>query len=317
MMICVRKNSIFARSKNIQTKLILKKMKKLVNVSLLSLLMSVAFFSCTAQVPKADLKTDVDSLSYAMGVLFASQVEQIFMQLNLDQENKADFIRGFKTGFAVDAKDKKAFAAGIGESIGLSISTQNVPQFNDYLFGGDSTQTISRENFLSGYLGSVISDSTTLMTRDEAQMYQQTAAESIRRAATDRRYADVKKENEEWLENNKSEEGVIVLPNGLQYKVLTEGKGPKPEATDVVKVYYTGTNIKGEKFDATEVGDPRQFPLNGVIRGWTEGIQLMPVGSKYIFYIPADLAYGEQERSAEIKPYSTLIFEVELLEIVK
>ncbi|MDR2805584.1 MAG: FKBP-type peptidyl-prolyl cis-trans isomerase, partial [Dysgonamonadaceae bacterium] len=118
-------------------------------------------------------------------------------------------------------------------------------------------------------------------------------------------------------EKNKSNEGVVVLPSGLQYKVITEGTGPKPAATDVVKVNYKGTNIKEEVFDTTEGGEPRQFSLNGVITGWTEGIQLMPVGSKYIFYVPADLAYGEQERSAEIKPFSTLIFEVELLDIVK
>ena len=291
-------------------------MKKLVNATLLSLLMSVTLFSCTAQGPKADLKTDVDSISYAMGVLYASQVEQIFMQLDLDPENKTDFMQGFKDGFAVDAKNKKAIASLVGKSVGLSMGTQFVPQYSAQLFGDDS-ETISRKNFLAGYLGSIISDSTTLMTRQEAQTYTMTAPELIRKAAFEKRYADVKKENETWLENNKTNEGVIVLSSGLQYKVLLEGTGAKPEASNVVKVYYKGTNIQDEVFDETQPDDPRQFPLGGVIKGWTEGIQLMPVGSKYIFYIPADLAYGEQERSEKIKPFSTLIFEVELLEIVE
>jgi len=293
-----------------------KKMKKLVNVSFLTLLMSVTLFSCTAQVPKADLKTDVDSISYAMGVLYASQVEQIFMQLNLDQQYKGEFIKGFKEGFAVNAKNQKAIATLVGKSVGMNMGTQFVPQFSEQLFG-DTIQLMSTKSFLAGYLGSVISDSTTLMNRQEAQMYYMPAMESIRKAASEKKYAGVKKENEEWLEKNKSNEGVIVLENGLQYQVITEGTGAKPAATDVVKVYYKGTNINGEEFDKTADGDPRQFLLGNVIKGWTEGIQLMSVGSKYIFYIPADLAYGEQERSAEIKPFSTLIFEVELLEIVK
>ena len=290
-------------------------MKKLVNVSLLSLLLSVALFSCTTQVPKADLKTDVDSISYAMGVLYASSVDQLFMQLELGPENKTDFIQGFKKGFAVGVKDKKTIASMVGESFGLQMGVQWVPQFSEQLFG-DTIQTISRKSFLSGYLGSVISDTITLFNRQEAQTYSMTAMESIRKASIEKQFADVIKENEEWLEKNKSEEGVIVLPSGLQYKVLKEGTGPQPEASDKVKVYYKGTNIHQEVFDETE-GEPREFVANRVISGWTEGLQLMPVGSKYIFYIPSNLAYGEQGQGERIPPFSTLIFEVELLEIVK
>jgi FKBP-type peptidyl-prolyl cis-trans isomerase len=143
------------------------------------------------------------------------------------------------------------------------------------------------------------------------------AIESIQKAFIEKKYAEPKKENEEWLEKNKENEGVVVLPSGLQYKVVVEGKGAKPVATDRVKVNYKGTNIKDEVFDSNEGSDPREFSLSSVIKGWTEGIQLMPVGSKYILYVPSDLAYGEQERSAEIQPFSTLIFEVELLDIVK
>jgi FKBP-type peptidyl-prolyl cis-trans isomerase FklB len=292
-------------------------MKKVVNASLLMLLWVGVLFSCTAQVPKADLKTDVDSVSYAQGVLMSSAAEQAFMQLQLDSSNKTAYMKAFKEGFLMNEKDKNARAAALGKIMGISYGTEFVKSFNQQLFGTDSTQTLSRENFLSGFLGGVNSDTTTLMNRQEAQMYAMTAMEGIRKAAVARQYADVKKANEDWLEKNKSNEGVQVTPSGLQYKVEREGTGVKPVASDRVKVYYRGTNIKGEEFETKIDGEPVEFPLGNVIKGWTEGIQLMPVGSKYILYVPASLAYGEQQRSEQIQPFSTLIFEVELLDIVK
>jgi len=292
-------------------------MKKLVNVSLLLLLMGAALFSCTAQVPKADLKTDIDSISYAMGVLYASQVEQIFMQLNLDEKNKSDFVKGFKEGFKIDPKNQKKNAFTVGKMVGHQMGTQFVPYFNGQLFGNDSTQTMSRKSFLSGYLGSVVSDSTTLMNREEAQMYQMTAMESIRQAAIEKQYADKKKENEEWLEKNKSNEGVVELPSGLQYKIITAGTGAIPTVANTVKVHYHGTLIDGAVFDSSvDRGEPIEFPVTGVISGWTEALQLMPVGSKWVLFIPQNLAYGASDQGP-ISPFSTLIFEVELLDIVR
>lgn len=121
----------------------------------------------------------------------------------------------------------------------------------------------------------------------------------------------------EFLEKNKMNEGVVETESGLQYKVITLGTGAKPQATDEVKVHYHGTTITGTVFDSSvERGEPIVFPLNHVIAGWTEGVQLMPVGSKFIFYIPSELAYGEQGAGGIIKPGATLIFEVELLDIV-
>ncbi|MDL2308830.1 FKBP-type peptidyl-prolyl cis-trans isomerase [Bacteroidales bacterium OttesenSCG-928-C03] len=119
-----------------------------------------------------------------------------------------------------------------------------------------------------------------------------------------------------FLAENKKKEGVVETPSGLQYKVITMGTGAKPTATDVVKVHYHGTTIDGVVFDSSvERGEQITFPLNRVIKGWTEGLQLMPVGSKFIFWIPSDLAYGDQAPSEKIKPGSTLIFEVELFDI--
>lgn len=119
-----------------------------------------------------------------------------------------------------------------------------------------------------------------------------------------------------FLNDNKTKAGVQTTASGLQYQVLTEGAGPKPKATDTVSVNYRGTLIDGTEFDSSyKRGQPVTFPLNGVIPGWTEGLQLMSVGSKYKFFIPGNLAYGERSPSPDIPPNSTLIFEVELLEI--
>lgn len=126
------------------------------------------------------------------------------------------------------------------------------------------------------------------------------------------------KEGEDFLAANKSKAGVVTLPSGLQYEIIKEGTGPKPTAEDNVKCHYHGTTIDGKVFDSSiERGEPATFTVNRVIPGWTEALQLMPVGSKWKLYIPAALAYGERGAGQDIKPNSALIFEVELLEIVK
>lgn len=125
-----------------------------------------------------------------------------------------------------------------------------------------------------------------------------------------------KKEGDAFLAANKDKEGVVTLPSGLQYKILTEGAGPKPAATDSVVCNYSGKLINGTEFDSSyKRGQPVTFPVTGVIKGWTEALQLMPVGSKWQLYIPAELAYGEPGRGPAIGPNSTLIFEVELISI--
>jgi FKBP-type peptidyl-prolyl cis-trans isomerase FklB len=127
-----------------------------------------------------------------------------------------------------------------------------------------------------------------------------------------------KKEGEAFLADNKTKPGVVTTASGLQYQVLQEGTGVKPVATDKVKCNYEGKLLNGTIFDSSEKqGHPIEFSVNGVIRGWTEALQLMPVGSKWRLFVPSDLAYGDQQMGPDIKPGSTLVFEVELLDIVK
>ena len=133
-----------------------------------------------------------------------------------------------------------------------------------------------------------------------------------------KQYEETKNAGETFLAENAKRPEVKTTESGLQYEVITEGKGNKPAATDVVKVHYKGTLIDGTVFDSSyDRGEPAEFPLNGVIKGWTEGLQLMSVGSKYKLYIPYQLGYGERGAGGTIQPYSALIFDVELLEIKK
>ena len=147
--------------------------------------------------------------------------------------------------------------------------------------------------------------------REQARIAKQQEMEKVN-------YLDYIKENEDFLAKNKEKAGVVETPSGLQYEVIKMGTGPKPAATDRVRVHYSGTLIDGTEFDSSiKRNEPAEFPLNQVIPGWTEGLQLMPVGSKFRLFLPEKLAYGANGAGPQVKPYSTLIFEVELLDIVK
>ena len=165
-----------------------------------------------------------------------------------------------------------------------------------------------------------LADGKTLMTVQEAQtvLTQLTAEMRSKQQEMAKQAGDAnKKEGQDFLAANKTKEGVVTLPSGLQYKILTEGTGSKPTATDSVSCNYRGTLINGKEFDSSyKRGQPTTFPVNGVIKGWTEALQLMPVGSKWELFIPPDLAYGDRGNGPDIGPSATLVFEVELVSIV-
>ncbi len=168
-------------------------------------------------------------------------------------------------------------------------------------------------------LKDALAGSKALLTEDEekaALTQLQTDVRGQMEAKAHTEGAAARKEGEAFLAANKTKPGVVTLPSGLQYKILTAGNGPKPTASDTVSCNYRGTLINGKEFDSSyKRGQPVSFPVGGVIKGWTEALQLMPVGSKWQLFIPADMAYGDRGAGADIGPGQTLIFEVELLKI--
>src|SRR5713101_320693 len=196
-----------------------------------------------------------------------------------------------------DQKEKVSYA--IGMNIGLNLSRQKVDINPDVLAAGIKDALAGKPQLTQDQVKDV-------MTQFEKDMEQK------QKAAGEKNKADGAK----FLEENKKKEGVKTTASGLQYKVEKEGTGPQPKATDMVTVNYRGTLIDGKtEFDSSyKRGQPATFPLNGVIKGWTEGLQLMKVGSKYQFFVPPNLAYGERTVGPDIPPNSTLIFEVELLD---
>ena len=202
------------------------------------------------------------------------------------------------------AADSVSYAIGISTGAGYKENLKTLP--------GDPANV---DYLIAGFIQAIKGDSSAMkMTPQAAQAYVQTYFME----ASARDAKKTKEEGEKFLAENKSKKDVFTTESGLQYQVVTEGTGDKPTATDKVKVHYTGTLLDGTKFDSSvDRGEPMEFPVNGVIKGWTEVLQLMPVGSKYIVWIPSDLAYGERGAGQDIKPNSTLKFEIELLEIVK
>lgn len=269
--------------------------------------------SC-AQGPKANMKSDVDTLSYMMGESNSQGLKDYAMgRLGVDSTDYKEFIRGIEEGMKVSSAKKKAYMAGM--QIGMQVSGDMFEAINNQLFEGDSVQSLNKDNFMAGFIAGV--KDKALVSVDSAATYVRTKAEGIKAKALEAKYADYKKSNEDFLTSNKSKKGVITTASGLQYEVITEGKGEIPADTCKVKVNYKGTLIDGTQFDSSyDRKEPATFRANQVIKGWTEALTMMPVGSKWKLYIPQELGYGSRE-AGKIKPFSTLVFEVELLSIEK
>ncbi len=239
-------------------------------IKLLSIVGIVCFASCqnkTVKVTKESLKTEVDSVSYAIGMDVGRNVLNNFEGFNDDL-----FIAGYTNTI---------------DSLDLLIDEEKAQKLVQGYFQKNREKIMKRQ--------------------------QELAAKKL-----EKEFGHVKAEGEKFLKENVANEGVLKTDSGLQYIVLKEGNGEKPTTADKVKVHYHGTLIDGTVFDSSvDRGEPTEFGVTQVIKGWTEGLQLMNKGAKYKFFIPQDLAYGARQSGPKIKPFSMLIFEVELLDIIK
>ena len=257
---------------------------------------------CIYKVQTITLNNQNDSINYAFGYLNGNEVSRYVLLLDTTGQKTKDFITNVNKGLKSTLKNPQI--VNMGEQIGKNIKSQEAQG----LIGEPSLATdfvLIKQGFINGLLGFV-----EQMDGTQAGEYIQTTMDNIK-------YGSVKEDGEKFLAENALREGVTTTESGLQYEVIKMGRGKKPAATDRVKVHYHGTLIDGTVFDSSvERGEPIVFGLNQVIKGWTEGVQLMPIGSKFRFYIPQELGYGAQN-AGSIPPYSTLIFEVELLGIEK
>ena len=275
---------------------------------------AVMISSCGNSTPRASLKNEVDTMSYAIGMAQTQGLKEYLVgSLDVDTAYMDEFIKGLNEGAnAGDNKKKAAYYAGI--QIGQQIANRMVKGINHEVFGDDSTKTISLKNFMAGFISGT-TGKKGLMTVDSAQMVAQRLISSVKAKELEKSYGANKAAGEKFLAENAKKEGVKVLPSGVQYKVIKEGTGAIPADTSLVKVNYEGRLINDSIFDSSyQRGEPTTFRANQVIKGWTEALCHMPAGSVWEVYIPQELAYGEREQNI-IKPFSALIFKIELLEV--
>lgn len=264
---------------------------------------------------KAPVKmaTASDSISYAAGVAMTNGLlPYLINNQGVDTAYMADFVRGFNDIVASgDNPQMKAYAAG------MAIANQVKGQMLGGLQGefAGTPDSISKENFFRGFTDALTGDTTVMKQADAESLFAKKSAEA-RAAKQEREFGANRDAGRKFLAENKTKPGVQTTASGLQYKVLTKGEGAVPKATDRVMVHYEGRLVDGTVFDASSKhgSEPMVFGANQVIKGWTEALCMMPVGSKWELYIPYELAYGERN-AGMIKPYSMLIFTVELVGI--
>ena len=249
-----------------------------------------------------------DTINMLLGIINGSGARKFILGADTTKKDIKAFVAEFEKGLK-NANDNELFVKGL--EIGSNLNQQF--SRSEYLFN-DSTIELKLNIIKVALLDNLKKEANVLMNAEEATEWLNKTME----AKEAEKNKALSAEGEAFLAENAKREGVFVTESGLQYEVITMGEGEKPTAESTVKVHYHGTLIDGTVFDSSvQRGEPIEFPLGGVIKGWTEGLQLMPVGSKFILYIPYQLAYGERGAGELIAPYSALIFEVELLDIVK
>ena len=261
-----------------------------------------------------ELNNSSDSLSYAAGVALTNGLIPYLLQQKVDTTLMTDFVRGLREGLR-NADNPKQKAYMVGLDIARQINERMVPGITEEF--KDSPDSIVAPLLHKGFIAALEGD-TTIFTYDVAEKFfsQKRAADKL--AKDERLYGPNREAGEKFLKENAKNDSVIVLPSGLQYKVLVKGDGEVPLENQTVQVNYEGRLIDGTVFDASSKHDtkPSEFKPTQVIKGWTEALTMMPVGSKWQLFIPYYLAYGEKS-AGKIQPYSALIFDVELVGIVK
>jgi len=299
-------------------------MKKLTFVAAMAIAAAM-FTSCGNGTPKANLKSDVDSMSYAIGLTQTQGLKEYLVdRLQIDTAYMNDFIKGLNDGAnAGDDKKKAAYYAGI--QIGQQISTQMMPGINREVFGNDSTKTISLKNFMAGFVAGT-TGKNQMMDMDKAQLVSESLMRKVKAETALQEFGANKEAGEKFLAENGKKEDVKTLEveydqldgtkgkSFIQYKVIKEGSGAMPKDTSMVKVHYEGKTIDGKVFDSSYGKEPADMRVNQVIKGFTQALVHMPEGSIWEVYIPQELAYGERQ-AREIQPFSALIFKVELLKV--
>ena len=267
---------------------------------------------------KQEVAEKVDTIpmkdfSYAFGIAQTNGLMGYLVQrMGIDTTYISYFINGFDTPeMDEEAKQMKAYIAG--KEIRQQVESQIVPQVNKQI--NDSVDLLDKSRFIEGFRAAIAGNTT--ITLDSAQTVSNKQMEYYNKVKMEAKYGKNRTDGEAFLKANAKKDSVQTTPSGLQYKVLVAGTGEKPKATDRVKVNYEGHLIDGTEFDSSyKRNQPATFACNQVIKGWTEALTMMPVGSKWEIYVPQELGYGARE-AGKIPPLSTLIFTVELLEIVK
>lgn len=263
-------------------------------------------------VEKVVLNNSADSISYTAGMSATEGLVGYLLQQKMDTTMMADFVKGFMT-CVNQGDDPKAKAYQMGMTIAQQLKERMLPGMKKELT--DTPDSIVDPIFYRGFTDALMQD-TTLFKVSKAATFFKEKMESNMKARDEKRYGANRDAGKQFLAENARKDSVITLPSGLQYKVLVKGNGKVPQMTDKVKVHYEGRLLDGTVFDSSyKRGEPSELTPKQVIKGWTEALTMMPEGSKWQLYIPNDLAYGDRE-AGQIKPYSMLIFDVELIEIV-
>ncbi len=287
-------------------------MKKLNIFLAVAVVAAFTFSSCNNNKAKMPtLKTEMDSLNYAFGLANGDGIKSYYIKGDSTKKAIESLLAGLDEGMKGKVDKDNVEIVELGTKIGTSLKDQKKTGLM-----GDSTLKVDidliKQGLVNGLRGSKIQ-----MTAPEAQAYLQATMQSLQAKKMESQYGGNKTAGEQFLVENAKKPGVITTASGLQYEIIKKGNGPIPTDTSKVKVNYHGTLIDGTVFDSSvDRKEPVVFPVNGVIKGWTEVLKLMPVGSKYKVFVPQQLAYGNQDRG-KIKPFSMLIFDVELLSIEK